>query len=300
MDKFSKPTFVIGTGRSGLTPLMDLISYHPDLSWPSQYNNKFPNKYYLSYLSRIVGLPLFNSKFKFLNFVPTHSESYDLWNSLFNGFRRPFRDLYKFDVDSITKNKFKKAVQLIMKYQGKDHFIAEYSGWSRIGFFNEIFPECKFIHIIRDGRAVANSLNNVYYWLGWEGIYKWRWGILSDELFNIWKNNNYSFVALAAIQWKILVNNIADNSKIVSSKRFLTIRYEDMVAAPISTANQCLEFLELDTSNKKYINHVKNVKIFDANNEEFRIPSWKNTYTSDQIDMINIILRDELTEYSYL
>ena len=61
-----------------------------------------------------------------------------------------------------------------MKYQGKREFIAEYSGWSRIAFFNEIFPHCRFIHIVRDGRAVANSLLNVSYWKGWEGIHKWE------------------------------------------------------------------------------------------------------------------------------
>jgi hypothetical protein len=219
---------------------------------------------------------------------------------LFRGFRRPFRDLYDFDVTNTTKDRFRTTIRNIMKYQGKNHFIAEYSGWSRIGFFNEIFSECKFIHIIRDGRAVANSLNDVFYWLGWEGIHKWRWGILPDDLFQIWERYNYSFLALAAIQWKVLINNIHEQSKNISSNRFLTIRYEDLVNNPVSIANQCVNFMGLDCGLKNFSNHLKKVKIIDANNETFRIPSWKQSLKKEHIDMLNDILREELDKFSYI
>jgi len=39
--------------------------------------------------------------------------------------------------------------------QKKPVFIHKYTGWSRIAFFKEIFPEARFVHVIRDGRAVA-------------------------------------------------------------------------------------------------------------------------------------------------
>src|SRR3712207_7426845 len=44
---------------------------------------------------------------------------------------------------------------------------------------SEIFKDAKFIHLMRDGRAVANSLLHVYFWSGWKGPGNWGWGQLS-------------------------------------------------------------------------------------------------------------------------
>ena len=62
----SSPIFVMGTGRCGLTPLMDVLAYHKDLAWPSQYLNRpyLTNKLYLAYLSRIADWRIFNTSKK--------------------------------------------------------------------------------------------------------------------------------------------------------------------------------------------------------------------------------------------
>jgi len=291
--------FVIGTGRSGLTPLMDLIAYHNDFAWPSQYNNKFPQKYYLSFLSRLVEIPLFNSTIKYKRFIPKHEEAYDFWNNSYRGFRRPFRDLTSNDVNYVVRNNFQEAVSNILFYQKKSYFIAEYSGWSRIDFMREIFPNAKFIHIVRDGRAVANSLTNVGYWMGWEGIYKWRWGLLDKELRDLWRKYDNSFLALAAIQWKILVNNIKENIELLPKENYLIIKYEDMVKFPIEIANNCLDFLGVDSQDKKFKKHLSTMKIIDANTKQLRIPPWKTSMTKKQIFMLNDILEEELKYYNY-
>ena len=80
---------------------------------------------------------------------------------------------------------------------------------------------------------MANSLTNVGYWMGWEGIYKWRWGLLDKELRDLWRKYDNSFLALAAIQWKILVNNIKENIELLPKENYLIIKYEDMVKFPI-------------------------------------------------------------------
>ena len=236
---------------------------------------------------------------KFKRYIPTHSEAYSFWNSLFFGFRRPFRDLEAYDVMPNVEEKFHNAIGKLMKYQGKGQFIAEYSGWSRIAFFNEIFPHCRFIHIVRDGRAVANSLLNVSYWKGWEGIHKWRWGVPDNELLGILDKYNYSYIALAAIQWKILVNNIMHKSKILSQDRFLTVRYEDMVNDPLEIANKCIDFIGVGRDFESFQKHLRRVKIIDANNNYFRIPSWRESLSANQIHILNDILKKELDHFSY-
>ena len=299
MEQNINPNFVIGTGRCGLTPLMDLVAYHEEFSWPSNINDRFPNHLLVSYLSRIVELPFFKSSFKFRRFVPKHNEVYNFWDTLFFGFRRPFRDINKWDVNSTTREKFIIAINKIAKYQGKNQFIAEYAGWSRIGFLNEIFPKCRFIHIVRDGRAVANSLTTVDWWWGWQGMYKWRWGTLNQELYDIWKHYDFSFLALAAIQWKITVNNILMNSEKLPSDRLLLVRYEDMVEHPKEIAKKCIRFMGINENSKKFNKHLNTVKIIDANNNNFRIPSWKDSLSKNQIEMLNKILQEDLNKLSY-
>jgi len=294
-----RPIFVIGTGRCGLTPLMHLISYHQDLAWLSQYNNQFPNQMFLSYLSRIVEWPIFSSSLKYNLFVPRHIEAFDFWDPLFLGFREPFRDLNKNDVSPSVKNKFINAINNIMYYQGKKEFISEYSGWSRIGFINAIFPEARFIHIVRDGRAVANSYINVKYWRGWGGVYKWRWGVPKNSYMEILNKYNHSFLALAAIEWKTLVNNITSEGESLSNDRYFTIKYEDMVKNPVKVANDCIDFMGLDKCCKKFKKHLSTVKIIDANNSKFRIEAWKDSLSNNQINMLNDILNKELEYFSY-
>ena len=293
------PVFVIGTGRCGLTPLMHLISYHKAFAWPSQYNDRYPSKYHYSYLSRILDIPVFNNSIKFKGRFPTHSEAYNFWDNLYKGFRRPFRDLEKDDVSIDIKHRFNKAVKSILRYHGKEHFIAEYSGWSRIGFMTEVFPSARFIHIVRDGRAVANSLINTPYWNGWEGIYKWRWGIPDSESLKVLEKYNFSFLALAAIQWKMVVNNIEQKSQFLATNKIITIRYEDLVKSPIQTANRCIDFIGVNSKCPKFIKHISTVKIIDANNKNYRIPAWKNSLTKSQTDMLNNILSNDLIRLGY-
>ena len=301
-NQYDAPIFVMGTGRCGLTPLMDVIAYHKDLAWPSQYLNRpyLTNKLFLAYLSRIADWRIFNSSKKHTSyFFPKHSEATILYNSCFNGFSSPYRDLRDDDVTSNASRKFKIMTERIIKYQDKKRFIAEYSGWSRIGFLKNIFPKAVFIHIVRDGRAVANSLINVDYWNGWGGTSKWLWGEPPLDYKKILDDYDYSFLALAAIQWKMTLNNIRSTSKLLDGNNFLEIRYEDLVKNPDSIAKKCLKFLNLDIECKIFKNNLKVAKIFDANKTKFRIRPWGESLDSNQIDMLNKILEKELGYYNY-
>ena len=40
--KLQKPIIFIGTGRSGTTIISEIIDRHPDLAFPSNYQNRYP------------------------------------------------------------------------------------------------------------------------------------------------------------------------------------------------------------------------------------------------------------------
>lgn len=299
-----RPIFVIGTGRSGLSPLMDLISYHPLLAWPSQYHHRMPNRPALATkLSRLVDAPLIGRALRFRKGAPEHSEAWPMWHSLFPGFVEPSRDLTAADVTPLIRRQFRTRVAQIVADQGKRRFIAELSGWSRVGFLREIFPDAQFVHIVRDGRAVANSLTNVEYWRGWRGVQNWRWGPLPAELEKAFEATGRSFLALAGLQWKILVRNIVDQTGKLAEADHKLVRYEDLVKDPGPIALDVARFCGLDLEASGFRAHVDTVastRILNANTTTMRIPSWRKNMSDDQVAMLDDLLGDELRLFGYL
>ena len=296
------PVFVIGSGRSGLTPLMDLIAYHPAFAWPSQYQTRFPKSFRWAILSRILDFAPAGSRRKFARIVPRHSEAWAMWRECFYGFSTPFRDLTEADVTPHARNQFQRALRAILKYQGKERFIAELSGWSRVRFLKEIFPDAQFVHIVRDGRAVANSLINVDYWGGWEGIYKWRWGVPSAEAIALLEKYDFAFLALAAVQWRLLVENIRVETSKLDQGDFLLVRYEDLMADPRGETLKCIEFCGLDGSLRRFQRHLSmtvRTHIVDANTSALRITPWRETLTEAEVEMLNDIMAEELAAFGY-
>ncbi len=88
----------------------------------------------------------------------------------------------------------------------RNRLLVKITGWPRLGYLHEIFPDAKFIHVVRDGRAVVNSLINVDWWDGWKGPQNWRWGDLDLSQTDEWEKYGKSFVVLAGIQLKIIMN----------------------------------------------------------------------------------------------
>lgn len=296
-----RPVFVIGTGRCGLSPLMDLIAYHPVFGWPSQYHERWPNHPWVARLSRVVEWPVLRSEWKFRlsPYAPTHDEAWALWGNVFAGFPEPFRDLTADDVTPRVRSGFEKVVANILRYQDKPRFMAEYSGWSRVRFIREIFPDARFIHIVRDPRAVVNSLVNVDYWRGYGGTTKWRWGEPPAELLESLEKYDHSFLALAAVQWKILISNLRDTTSALAENEVRLVRYEDMVADPRKTAHECIDFLGEDADEPRFVEHLHTTRIVDANRTTFRIPSWRESMTAKQIAMLEELLSEELSLYGY-
>ena len=294
------PIFVIGTGRCGSTTLMDLIAYHPAFAWPSQYTARRPVLERAAVLSRIVELPIVGPRLKFTRFTPKHAESYEQWTRCFAGFAEPFRDLVADDVTPRTRQLFGDTVADICRHQGKNRFITKYTGWSRIEFIKSIFPDARFIHIVRDGRAVAYSYTTVPWWDGWAGVDRSRWGMLSEESLEALSRYGHSFVALAALQWKTLINNISEKSERLPKEDLLVLRHEDMARDPMSAAYESIAFSGEDGDDRRFVQHLAATapRIVDPGARPAP-PPWKRNLTVQQIDMIGDICGEELARFDY-
>lgn len=285
-----KPIFIIGTGRCGSTIFQDIYAYHPQVAWLSWLVDRYPkNPEFNRWFMHFIDIPIFGEYF-IKKIRP--GEPYRFWEYNCKGFSLPFRDLIENDVTNNSKSNIKKAMKMMLTKK-RNRLIIKITGWPRIKFLKEIFPDSKFIHILRDGRAVANSLINVDFWKGWEGPHKWRWGMLNEEQTKKWEYYNKSFVILAAIEWEILVSAFEELKKECTQSQFLEIKYENLMSDPVKTFKKVIEFSELEWSNS-FEHRIEKFKLNDMNYK------WEKNLTKLQKDMLNEYLNDYLKKYNYL
>ena len=285
-----RPIFIVGTGRNGSTALHRLLSRHPEVAWIPSITSRFPrSKPLLRTAANLAGLPIVGSVLR-RGTLP--SEAYPYWRHHCPAFFDPCRDLRAEDVTPTDREGMRRAVYRIVSARRR-RFIGKVTGWGRIGFLNEIFPDARFIHLVRDGRAVASSLLNVSWWRGWGGPENWNWGPLSVENQKEWEEHHRSFVALAGIQWKMLVASIREAAAAIDSDRFFETRYEQLCTDAVAETRRIIEFCGLSWS-RRFERTVGQFGYASMNDK------WKSDLTPDQGATLEEVLAGELRLLGYL
>ncbi|MBW2267363.1 MAG: sulfotransferase [Deltaproteobacteria bacterium] len=239
-----RPIFVIGCGRSGTTVVFHALAEHPSLAWISNWSNRFGDAAFWLRLAKLRHAPGVRALGKH-GWRPRPVEGYRPWMDCFDGFNRPARDLDARDCSDASRLRMRRLVARHLAVQRKPRFTAKYTGWSRIGFMDCAFPDASYLHVIRDGRAVAASLLQVGFWEGWRGPSQWRWGPLSQEHEELWRASDGSFAVLAGIQWKLLVENIRAAGATIGD-RYRELRYEEFVEGPAAALAELTEWCDLE------------------------------------------------------
>jgi hypothetical protein len=79
------------------------------------------------------------------------------------------RDLLASDAMPWVARRFRSFFSDRALVQGKPLFLHKFTGWPRTGFIRAVFPDARFIHIVRDGRAVVASEIRTSWWGGYLG-----------------------------------------------------------------------------------------------------------------------------------
>jgi hypothetical protein len=110
----------------------------------------------------------------------------------------------------------------------------------RVRILNRIFPDAKFVHIIRDGRAVAYSIlnkkgeaNPTMFLLSLKKILGNKYRPDRSELFNYGQ------------AWAELVSKAREASAF-GPDRYCELRYEDLITDPHDEIKRVVDFCELD------------------------------------------------------
>ncbi len=146
-----------------------------------------------------------------------------------------------------------------------------------------MFRDAYYIHIIRDERAVVNSLLNVPWWAD---NHLWWLGIKPAS----WKEKHRDPVELCALTWKKNVQEVFDN-KHLFAERYIEVRYEELVEDVHGTVLKITDFCKLNRSSV-----FENLLPRSLSNKNYK---WKTGLSKYQKKLINSSVGAFLSELDY-
>ncbi|HYN98287.1 MAG TPA: sulfotransferase [Actinomycetota bacterium] len=286
--------FVTGTGRCGSSLIQEVLARHPDVGFLSNVDDLVPLRGMAGSRNNSVyrHIPAAFTQKGRVRYAP--SEGYRaLEREVSPLVVAPYRDLTAADVTPWLETRFRDFFAGRAASQGKPVFLHKFTGWPRTGFIQEIFPEARFIHVVRDGRAVANSFLQTSWWQGFAGPPAWGWGPLPAGYAEEWEESGRSFVLLAGLHWKMLEDAARESASAVDPARWMQVRYEDFVGDPRGRLSEMLDVLGLSWD-----------PTFEAQLEKQtfgrgRTHAYMKDLTPSQVKLLDASLGDHLKRLGY-
>ncbi len=238
--------FVLGTGRCGSTLLHEILAQHRDVGFLSNLEDRTSAPAIAGRWNGSLyrSLPPSITRKGGLRFAP--SEGYRILDrKVSSAISTPTRDLTAADATPWLGGRFRRFFEERAHAQARPVFLHKFTGWPRARFIDAIFSDARFVHVVRDGRAVANSLLQMPWWKGYRGPEGWGWGPLPKAYQREWESSGRSFPVLAGLEWKMLMDAFAEAKRAIDTERWLDIRYEDLVRDPVATTKEVLEHVGL-------------------------------------------------------
>jgi hypothetical protein len=244
----AQPIFLVGMGRSGSTVVFECLATHRDLGWFAHHANRFPTHPSLYALLRLCDLSLAFRKsiersdearrwIEKLRLGP--AEAYETWQSLVGArFRNDW--LVGARATDAERAAVHDLVRAVLRWSGKRRFAAKLTGPPRIGFVASLFPDARFVHVLRDGRAVVRSLLQVDFWRDTHRLNTPAWSGLPEAYVELWRRHGGTPAALAAVQWRYAVEAARSEAASLAPGQYSELRYEAFVADPEGTIDRLL------------------------------------------------------------
>lgn len=314
-----KYVFITGAPRSGTSALYYSMACHDFFAYPDLFLRKSYSElrsscgilrkkidevhyFYHFYGERLtperyhVDLELarstkYESELRFLNLEPfLPQEGTFIWDEAYRALADGFlaRRAHRFAEDIRAAYQFilERRPSKTVVLDKQPHFL------QALPFIREHFPNSTLIHIIRDGRAVVNSIAYAFkYGRKKDGPSQW-WG---PRPLNFRETERLGVVERACHQW---VDNVtrARQAKELFGSDYLELRYEDFVRDPGGTVRLLIGGCGLPT------NRIK--ATFPASFDTSRNDTWRGNMTSDRPDGLwtqsSAIGKDEMRHFEVM
>ncbi|MDQ3533869.1 MAG: sulfotransferase [Actinomycetota bacterium] len=206
---------------------------------------------------------------------------------------RPWRDLTAEDASPWLAARFRAFFEERAEAQRKPAFLHKFTGWPRTGFIHEVIPDAKFLHVVRDGRAVASSLIQRPHWHGYLGPWGWGHGPLPEEYQKEWESSGYSFVGLAALDWKLMMDAFVEAKKRIPPQLWMEMRYEDFIEQPRQRTQNILDFMGVPWTGK-FEGAFRKYSFSKS-----RKTGYRRDLTPQQLELVQTLLEDHLSRFGY-
>lgn len=286
--------FVLGTGRCGSSLVQELVARHPDVAFVSNADDRLSGLNLKGKWNRNVYQaipPRFTRKGR-LRFAP--SEGYRaLAREVSPVICDPPRDLLADDASPWLAARLRQFFDSRYESQNRQVLVHKFTGWSRAGLLHEVFPSARFVHVYRDGRAVANSFVQMPWWSGHRGPEQWRWGPLSSEDKAVWEESGKSWPVLAGIEWRILMDSLAEAEDQIPPAQWLSVKYEDLITNPGRWLGRILDFARLD-DDATFWSRVRRNPLSSG-----RIDAYRRDLRPADVEALEDVLRTHLVALDY-
>lgn len=273
--KHLQPLFIVGTGRSGTTLLRLMFNSHPEFAVP--YETHFIPDYIDANdalhaiadpgaLDQLIERILSEPMLKKWDFVPTSDQ---------------VRDLV---VEKSVAGVIDSVFRCYALASGKTRWGDKSAYLSRMHLIRQLFPQARFIHIVRDGRDVAMS------------VIRLPWGP--------------SDIIEAAEWWRDLVSAARVAGCFLGPQYYTEVRYEDLVADPAKELSRLCSFageqysakmLDYPGEANKRIptERLAQHKNIDAPPDVDRTYAWTREMSDKDIVLFTEYAREPLASFDY-
>lgn len=286
------PTFIIGTGRCGSTLVHEIVARHPAVGFVTNLDDLGIRQGNAQQLTLWRRLPAALSDKGRARLAP--SEGYrvisrDVSPALVD----PVADPTAADLSPWLNERLHAFVDDRMRHlDSAEVFVHKFTGWPRARLLDAAFPGANFVHVVRDGRAVANSWLQMDWWRGHLGPTGWHFGPLPAALDDAWAHVGRTQPTLAGVAWRLLTDTYEECAAELG-RRWLTVRYEDLVADPKAQITRVLDHIGLPW-NDAFESGLGRYAFSPA-----RLTAYRDELSPAQITDIEKVIGDNLERYGY-
>ena len=190
------------------------------------------------------------------------------------------------DVTPRARRFYQRVLAAHLALYGKRRFLARYpANGLRIEYLHAVYPEAFFVHLVRDGRAVTQSVLRMREkdatLDAWWGARPRTWRALEK------------LPPLEAVsrQWVDVVTAIRASGATLPPDRYMELRYEDLAASPVDELHRFCDFCHLrwDAAIGEAL----------AEGMQSRNYKWREAFTPADVSTMENIMGPLLRELGY-
>lgn len=273
----STPFFIIGASRSGTTMLRLMLNAHSRLAVPDEMK-------YFRHVEGQYDLTAWRTSLQEEEYLTLAHRYLDARRDLFPGERDELEAAVLAEEDRTVRGPYRALLKHWARICGKER-------WGEktphnifyVDVIADMFPDAQFIHVVRDPRAVVQSMNASSYYS-------------NEPVFN-------------ALNWR---KSIRDGEQLfrehLTSGQLFTVRYEDLVRQTETTLRSVCGFLDepfeaqmlrfYKTANQHMAGQIKTPSITGPVNEK-GLSKWRERLTSFEVSLVERLCREEMDAFGY-